>query len=372
MKIHSFRIVAILILLSPAAFAQVNKTPDTLIFSNGEQLSGELEKANADGITFKSPVAGELTVKWANIKQLHSDKNFAILTKNEKLTRKRASAVVPQGTVSVEDKQLTVATSSGPRTIPLADANLLVDAAAFDKAVNHPPNFMHGWGGTAAAGASLVRATQNSTTFTGAVSLTRAIPLVDWLPPRSRTTLDYNQAYGTVSQAATPTLKTNIFHAEAEQDEYLSSRLFAFASATFDHNFAQSLELQQAYGGGLGISVFHNAIRQLDVKGDVHYEKQSFFNSALNQNLIGSTFSERYLQFLPKGIVFNEFASVSPAWNNTNAYSAHANANLGFPVYKGFGFNIGAVDDYLNNAPAGFKKNSTQFTTGITYTIKPN
>ena len=42
-----------------------------------------------------------------------------------------------------------------------------------------------------------------------------------------------------------------------------------------------------------------------------------------------------------------------------------------FPVYKGLGFNVGAVDDYLNNAPVGSKQNSTQFTTGITYTIKP-
>ena len=371
MKIQAIRSTAVLLLLVPAALAQVDKTPDTLIFSNGEQLTGELERANGDGITFKSPMAGEITVKWANVKQLRSDKNFAILTKDEKLTRQRASAVVPQGTITVEDKQLTVATTTGPRMIPLADTNLLVDAASFDKAINHPPSLFHGWGGTAIAGASLVRATQNATSFTGAISLVRTTPQVAWLPPRSRTSLDYNQAYGTVSQANTATLKTNIFHAEAERDEYFTPRLFFFGAATFDHNFAQSLQLQQAYGGGVGISVLHNAIRQLDFKADAHYEKQAFFNPASNQNLFGSTFSEKYLYFLPKGLVFNEFASISPAWNNTNAYSAHANASLGFPVYRGIGFNLGAVDDYLNNAPAGFKKNSTQFTTGITYTVKP-
>jgi hypothetical protein len=67
----------------------------------------------------------------------------------------------------------------------------------------------------------------------------------------------------------------------------------------------------------------------------------------------------------------NEFGSVSPAWNNSSAFSAHVNGNLIFPVYKGLGFNVNATDDYLNNAPAGSNQNSTQFNVGFTYAIKP-
>jgi hypothetical protein len=76
------------------------------------------------------------------------------------------------------------------------------------------------------------------------------------------------------------------------------------------------------------------------------------------------------MRHLTKTIALNEFASVSPAWNNTNAYAAHANANLLFPVYHGLAFNVGAIDDYLNDAPTGSKRNSFQFITGITYKIK--
>lgn len=359
--------------------AQATASPDTLIFVNGEQLTGSLEKANADGITFKSPMAGEITVKWANVKELRSDKNFAILTKSEKLTRKNAAAIVPQGKIVVEDKQINVATASGPKTVPLANADRVVDAAAFDKAVNKRPGFLDGWGGLATSGLSLVRATQNSTTFTGAIDLTRSTPGVDWLPARSRSIIGYNQAYGTTSQAglAATTVKTNIFHATAERDQYFSPRAYVFGAVTFDHNYSQALDLQSAYGGGVGITLLQSAVRTLDFKGDVHYEQQKFFLlppatvQPVTQNLFGSTFSEKYLQYLPKGLVLNEFASISPSWNNTDAYSAHINASLGFPVYKGLGFSIGAVDDYLNNAPVGSKKNSTQFTTGLTYTIKP-
>jgi hypothetical protein len=79
-----------------------------------------------------------------------------------------------------------------------------------------------------------------------------------------------------------------------------------------------------------------------------------------------------------KGPLLNEFGSISPAWSQSvssatqpNAFSAHINGALVFPVYKGFAFNVGAVEDFINNAPLGSNQNSSQFTTGITYAIKP-
>jgi Protein of unknown function, DUF481 len=375
----------LLLSLSPVAtFAQTapaaapGNPPDLVVFTNGEQLTGELEKATGAGITFKSAMAGEINVPWKNIKTLHSSKSFAILTAKQKLTRKDALADVPQGEISAADAKITVTNPAGAtKTIPVADANLLLDSGAFTRAVNHPPGLLQGWAGAATGGVSLVRATQDSTTFNGAINLVRATPGVDWLPARDRTIISYSQSYGTTSQVGTVTVKTNIFHANAERDEYFTPRVYAFGSATFDHNFSQNLDLQEAYGGGIGITLIKGAKQQLDFKGDAQYTRENFFTTpespapSQNVSLFGSTFSETYLRHLVKGLVLNEFGSVTPAYNITSDYSAHVNANFVFPVYKGIGFNFGAVDDYLNNAPVGSKKNSAQFTTGITYTIKP-
>ena len=345
---------------------------DTITFINGDTLKVELKDATSDGVTFKSPVVGELTVKWEKIKEVKSDRDFAVLAKNEKLKRKTASSVAPQGPISIADNKVEVHTPSGSKTLPVPETNHVIDKAAFDKAINHTPGLLSGWTGSATADVSLVRATQNQTTFTGGVSLVRAIPSVDWLAPRNRTLIDYNQSYGSTSQTvtagqATTTVKTNIFHADAERDQYLTQSVYAFVGVAFDHNFSQGLDLQQQYGGGIGWTAIKDAIQELDLKGDIHYEKQQFFDATLNQNLIGSTFAETYKRKLPRTLLLDQFASISPAWNNTDAYSAHAGATLTFPVYKGLGFNIGAIDDYLNNAPPGFKKNSFQFTTGVTY-----
>ncbi|WP_162536633.1 DUF481 domain-containing protein [Granulicella sp. WH15] len=349
------------------------KAPDTLVFTNGEQITGDLESADSSGIKFKSPMVGEITVVWANIKSLDTSKSFAVIPKNVKLTRRDAVADVPQGAVAATGKDIVVTAPAGSKNVPVADTNLLMPTPDFLKAVHSNPGILHGWAGLATGGVSLVRATQNSTTFNGAIGLVRAEPSATWLPPRSRTSLDYNQSYGTVTQPGVDEIKTNIFHADAERDEYFSPRLFAFGNVAFDHNFSQSLDLQQAYGGGIGITLIKSPVQQLDLRADVHYEKQEFFDTTVgqNENLVGSTFAETYVRHLQKGILLNEFGSVSPAWNNSNAYSAHVNASLVFPVYKGLGFNVTAIDDYLNNAPVGTNQNSTQFNVGVTYTIKP-
>jgi hypothetical protein len=345
-----------------------------VVFVNGEQLTGTLEKADSKSITFKSPMAGEITAPWSNIKTLHSSQTFAVLKPKQQLTQKDALTAAPEGTLSAEtaDKKTEVSVTSPTSTtrLPLAEVDQVIPTADFTKALR-PLRWDQGWAGTASGGVSLVRSTQNSTTFNGAIALTRALPTVSWLSARSRTSLGFTQSYGTTSQSGEPTVETNIFHAGIEQDEYFSPKLFVLIDGSFDHNFSSNLNLQQDYGAGLGFNVVKSEKQQLDVRVDVHYEKQAFFDPTTINNIIGSTFSENYLRNLPKKIVFTEFASYTPAWNDLSAYSAHINGSLGFPVYKGLGFSLAAIDDYLNDAPVGSKRNSAQFNMNLTYTIKP-
>jgi hypothetical protein len=89
--------------------------------------------------------------------------------------------------------------------------------------------------------------------------------------------------------------------------------------------------------------------------------------------LIGSTFGGYYTLHLPKSILFSQQLLYIPAWNNTHAYSVSETDALVFPAYKNFGFQLGTLDTYLNNVPLAYpptKRNSFQFTAGVTYTIK--
>jgi hypothetical protein len=294
-----------------------------------------------------------------------------VIPKGVKLTKNRDTSQVPQGTIAMQDQKLQITPASGTpvQSIPVGDSQLVLDQGAFQKAMTHTPGFLSDWKGTITAGATLVQATQDNYTFNAAISMVRAEPTEDWLNPSYRTSFAFSDSYGEVTQPATPTIKTSIFHAAAEQDQYFTPSVFAFGQADFDHNYSQGLELQQTYNGGIGWTVVKTAAQELDLKGSVSYIRQEF-ETGPSMNLIGSVFAEHYNRKLPRGVVMDENLSVTPAWNNTSAYSAAFTTLFTMPIYKRLSGSTGVTDTFLNDPPAGFKKNSFQFTLGLTYTLQ--
>jgi Protein of unknown function, DUF481 len=354
--------------------------PDVIYFTNGDQLTGKLSNEVDGKVTFHSDIAGDVTVTWDKIKSIKSSQQFAVIQQGQHVTRKTADADIAQGVVQVQGDQVEVAPATGtPKEIPVKNTQYMIDQDTYDKEIKRNPGFGYGWNGSVTAGAALIEATQNSRNFTGQAALVRTIPSVTWLDPRTRTTVDFNAAYGSVTQPGTTGTKTNIIGADAEQDWYFSPRVYFLVDAAFTHDYSQGLSLQQTYGGGLGYTVIKNPRQQLDVKFDIHYEKQTYFVTpnvfpapplTPSKNLIGADFGDAYKLKLPKGLQFTQTAVVTPSFNISNAYSAMATAGLLFPTYKRLGFTVGTVDDFLNDPAIGSKKNSFQFVAGVTYSLK--
>ncbi len=121
---------------------------------------------------------------------------------------------------------------------------------------------------------------------------------------------------------------------------------------------------------GLGWTVIQTPVQEFDVKADVHYERQDFQPPTPSLDLVGSSFTELYHRNLPRKILFTESGTFIPAWNNLDAYSAIFAAGLQLPTYKRFSLSLNLIDNYLNRPAFGFKSNSLQFVTGVTYTLK--
>jgi hypothetical protein len=365
-----------------------NASADVLVLSNGDTLHGKFVSETAGKVTFHSDPIGDVTVPWSKIREMHANERFGVLNSTVKLGGRKGSGNIPMGTLDMTHQAITVHEGSGaaPTSIPVSDAQYIMDAATLDKEVYHQPGFFAGWNGPVTAGATLVTATQNQYTFSGAIGLVRVVPSVGWLDPRDRTSIDFNGSFGKITQpgytspgppptaVAAITTKTAIYHAGAERDQYFSPRFFALAQTAFDHNFSQDLDLQQIYGGGIGWTAIKTPKQQLDAKATMQYEKQVFISGAAgtNQNLIGSTFSADYALKL-KLVTLTQGLAFIPAYNNSAAYSATETDSFAFPAYKSLSFSVGTLDSYLNDPPASLpptKKNSFQFTMGLTYAIK--
>jgi hypothetical protein len=250
--------------------------------------------------------------------------------------------------------------------VPVANTENVIPQDSFLRAFKNA-RFTEYWAGAAGLGFALVDATQSSKTLTTTLSLVRTVPSEAWVSPRYRTSFTFNSAYGT-TDSGPETIKTNIIHGALEQDEYLSPRLFAFAQGTFDHNYSQGLSIQYTLGGGIGYIAYKDAHQELDFKGQVAYTNQ-IFSTGPATHLIGAVVAETYTRSLMRGISLNEQLSVTPAFNDTNDYSANGTINLGLPISKKFNVTFGLLDSYLNNPPPDFRKNSFQFVTNLTYKI---
>jgi hypothetical protein len=386
---------------SKAAAPAANPAPDELVLSNGDTLHGKLISETAGKITFHSDPLGDVSIGWDKIKEIHTAGKFGILEKNAKLTGKKAAKQIPTGPLEMSNQTVTVRPENAAPVapIPVANAPYILDEATLNKYIYHRQGFFEGWNGPITAGATLVSATDNQYTFSGAGALARVEPTVTWLDTRNRTLLGINESYGKITQPAytipavpaTPTTpaapatfvpsvvtKSSIFHLGAERDEYFSPRVYALGQVAFDHNYAQDLQLQQIYGGGIGWTVVKSPKQEFDLKGTVQYERQQFIPNSgnTNEDLIGSTFAAAYLLKL-KLLTYTQTLAYIPAYNNPKAYSVTETNTVAFPAYKNLSFSLGTLDTYLNNAPfigttsnPPTKPNSFQFTMGLTYAIK--
>jgi hypothetical protein len=369
--------------------------PDVLVLSDGDTLHGKLVNEVAGKVTFHTESLGDVALTWDKIKELHTAGPFIVLDKTVKVRGKNAEQNLPSGALDVADQTVTVHPAAGaaPPPIPVKNAAYVVDQPTLEKEIDHQPSFLAGWNGSATAGATLVTATQDQYTVSGALGLVRTVPTVSWLNSRDRTSADFSGSFGRITQpsyvipasGATPAstvpaenIKSAITHIDAERDQYFLPRVYALVQTAFDHNYSQDLQLQQIYGGGVGWTAVKSPKDELDLKGTLQYEKQAFINTpggtpSPDENLIGSTFAADYILHT-KLYTYTQILEFIPAYNMPSAYSAAETDTFAFPAYKSLSFSLGTLDTYLNDPPLGAepptKHNSFQFTMGLTYAIK--
>lgn len=365
------------------ASAQAATVPaDVVVFTNGDQLTGKLEHGAGNSIVFKSDMAGEITIPLDKVKELHSAGSFAVLRKDHPIKSVAQARAITPGPVSYAGGNLTVERpSAAPEVVPSAQIANIIDQATFTKETAGKTSFFSGWNGAVNGGATIVRSTDYGETFTAGIGLVRSMPTVSFLPARNRTSFNLQETFGKLTSPVIPQTKpptppavtvTSIFHTDAERDEYFSPRVYALGQTAFDHNYSQGLNLQQVYGGGVGWTAVKSDKQQLDLKGTMQYEKQAYLASSgtPNQNIIGSTIAENYIRHLPRKLVLTEALSALPAWNNTRDYSANGSVSLAMPVFKRLSLTVTTTDTFLNDPAAGYNKNSYQFVTAASYSLK--
>jgi hypothetical protein len=379
---------AVLALCGTRAYAETAKADlDAITLINGDQLTGKLEKVVYGTVSFHNDVLGDLSIPLTKIKAMHTAEAFAAGAKDQHLTKKNVAVKIPVGEIALEDDTLKVILPEGDvQSFPAKDIGFMLDGQSFQRELHNESAFFYGWYGTATLGATVVKATNSAQTYTGAVALVRAIPTIAGLPAGSKTILNLSGTYGLakdplivsgddVFQTASVT-KTNILHGDLEYDKFFTAMFFGLVNGDADHNFGNGLELQQSYGAGIGWGILRSPQNDLAVRAILQYEQQQFYNGITSglgtptENLVSASVGETWSRTFPHNVKFNEYVTLNPTLNVVRAYSAVAGTSLLFPVYKNLNFSVSATDNYLGDPPEGFQRNTFQFTSGISFTLK--
>jgi putative salt-induced outer membrane protein YdiY len=388
---------------------------DAITFVNGDRISGQIIGATSRGLIFRGTMVGELTVEWSSIQDVHSENGFGAIT--AALGGAPAGLPLPRNTpppavnagVQIPTPVAPAPVTPAPVTPPPAQAQVAraepppppaaappVPAPTPSPAGEPAPSFatggrtwlgfrlFTGWHGGATAGVAYVAATTSLLSFTPSVNLMRTWPKAKgtW-PVRARTYINLMANYSKETQNGDVSYfdpsrrtifipgsfdETYTLHGEVTQDYFLFSRLFVQAGATFDHNYAQSLDLLQSYGGGLGYVLYRTDRSELDIRAGAGYSKQEYDGyPGFDTSVIGSRFYQSYEHKFANGMSFSEQGGMRPAWTDPKYLFGGGNLSFNVPVFHHLNLNVSSFDFWSNRPPPNLKKNIFQVSLGVNY-----
>lgn len=358
-----FVVLVVFLSVASGAFA------DQITLKNGDHLSGTIVKSDGKTLVLHTEFAGDVTVQFAAITQITSDKELHVTTADKETL---------VGPVTTSDGKIEVATKTGG-TVEVAPANVAVirndaEQAAYDKSLN--PGLTHGWNGGANVGFSLARG--NSETTNLALAINAAHPTLHDKISLYLTSID------TQNELATPSTVANLVTGGFRYDRNVKPRLFGFVGADFMSNALQELDLRGAYGGGLGFHAIKSAGTTLDLLAGFNYTHETYSNGpevmpvttpptftsyGVTHRFLALTLGEELTHKLGKNTVITEKLYFYPDMSNTGEYRGTFDLGTVTKISKWLGWQNQFNDIYVSNPPGTAKKNDLILTTGLNFSF---
>ena len=346
------------ILLWVFAFGSLARA-DTVVFKNGDKLTGAFVELRDKKLALKSDVVGDVSIPLEKIASLSIDKPAVILGPNRKLTR---------GNVELQASGNWQVTSGGnSQTVNASDVTMVLTADSYHAQAEAPTEPWQDWNGSANFGYAIQRGDQKTSTLQASLAATRERPHDLFFSPHWRTNYAFNMLFARAQQGAS-TVTSNTLTTSVRQDYLFTARDFVFAIADLDHIDAQGLYLRQTYGGGLGRDLIHTDRTLLSAIGDIDFLHERFFigpSLATVEASVGEKLGVQINHYFR----FDHTLNFYPGLQRSGQYHGDASANFALKMSRRFTANIGALDQYLSNPSPGSRNNNIAFTTALGYTF---
>jgi hypothetical protein len=324
---------------------------DRLTLTNGDSISGSIIKKDADILTFKSPVFGEITIPW---------KAVASLTADDPVTVEMPGGELVAGKIVTSEGVLEVMAPAGTTKLPLAEVAALRNAEMqreYERRLH--PNWFSLWAGNVDLAYALARGNARTDTFTAAMAASR-------VTRNDRTSAYYSQIYATGRFDGLVRQTAEAIRAGWSYDRNLTPRVFANFINDYEYDAFQDLDLRFIAGGGLGFIVYKTDTARFDLLGGADYQREKFATGLTRSSAEIFGGNDWVLKVAGPTSLTQAFRFFANA-TRTGEYRIRFDLTATTAIRKWIGWNVTIGDRMLSDPLPGRQRNDLIVTTGLRF-----
>jgi putative salt-induced outer membrane protein YdiY len=331
---------------------------DTLLFKNGDQLTGVWQRVDAGTMVFKSENLGDLSVPVGKVQSMNSTKPSAILLKTGEAYSGMLS-LLESGAWELKGEDGGIRHVPAESVVAIYPLEMYIAMAG----ATDIPRPWQNWKGTGNVGYSLVRGERDAGTMSIGVNAVRRQPDLPGYKETFRTNYHLNMLF-TNTKTDGVSASANSVSTRLRQDFLFTPTNFIFMLGQWEHIQTQSLDLRQTYGGGVGRDLLRRPKFDMQFLGGMTFVRESFANGELRQNaeaLIGEKLAWRFRKSVSLGHSLDFYPNITEG----GAFRVDSTTTLSTRISSRFSFNTTVADRFFSRPQSGRQRNELIFTTGL-------
>ena len=314
---------------------------DVVTLNNGDRLSGTIKNKLGDKILFESSMLGEVNIPWSEINSIVTDQPVRLKLSGDRVVTGKMIAS-DDGTIKLAADELFES-----KAIPLAEV-AAINPPIEDGRVKVRGNFN--------LGAAAFDGNSDRKAFNGnAEVIARS--------KNNRVTI--GGAYNWAADSGTESANNGI--AYGKYDHFITEKWYAYASAAFETDRFQDLDLRSSFGGGMGYQFIENDRTQLSLEGGPTFVSEDYKNSE-DLSFAAGRWALRLDHWLFQEVLqFFHYNEGLISFDNVDDIYIRTRTGFRLPIYRGFAITTEVDFDYDNVPAAGAQKTDTVYLLNLGY-----
>lgn len=317
---------------------------DSVLFVNGDQLTGKIQRLVGGKLVFESDLAGTVTVDMANVKALASDEPVELHLED--------GSVLKQQIIGGDRGTLALAAGGATPKMELAVDNLA--------AINPPPKPVPKWQGNLSAGITSTHGNTTTESINGSVALSKRTE-------KDRTTISGDYGRATQEDPDTGKDKTteDWWKTRGKYDYFFSEKFYGYLDGRYETDKIAELDRRVIVGGGGGYQWIESEEMNFSTEAGMASLYEKFENQTDSNTELSVQMGYHFDRKLSDSLKFVHDLTYYPSTEKFSDYFLTSSAEVRASFENDMFTNFKVLFDYDATPARGQSSTDTKYIWGI-------